>query len=141
MLILLTRAKSSSSLTTLNIKYINDLPEYPITHIYGHTYVVASKGQTQVEMEHLADSVSACQALGNWLLSISRSNMQNDSLLDENDLFTVHFLDVKSKNGHGDALGFMHVNSSAQPCSLIIIHLLINVHGKRSKSLRKMSRS
>jgi hypothetical protein len=44
MLIPLTRAKSSSSLITLNIEYIDDLPEYPTTHIYGHTYVVASKG-------------------------------------------------------------------------------------------------
>jgi hypothetical protein len=92
-------------------------------------------------MEHLADSVSACQVLGNQLLSTFRSNMQNNSLLDENSLFTVHFLDVKLKNRHGDALGFMHVNSSAQPCSLIIIHLLMNIHGRRSKGLRKMSRS
>lgn len=37
--------------------------------------------------------------------------MQNDSLSDENDLFTAHFLDVKLRNGHGNALGFMHVNS------------------------------
>jgi hypothetical protein len=58
MLIPLTRAKISSSLTTLKIEYIDDLPEYPATHIHGYTYVVASKGRTQVEMEYLADGVS-----------------------------------------------------------------------------------
>ncbi|BCR90626.1 uncharacterized protein ACHE_60512A [Aspergillus chevalieri] len=56
MLIPLTRAKGSG-LTTLNIEYIDDLPEYPTTHIHGYTYVIASKGRTQVEMEHLPDTI------------------------------------------------------------------------------------
>jgi hypothetical protein len=59
MLIPLTRAKGSG-LTTLKVEYIDDLPEYPATHIHGYTYVIASRGRTQVEMEHLPDDVSTC---------------------------------------------------------------------------------
>jgi len=110
MLIPLTRAKGSG-LTTLNIEYIDDLPEYPTTHIHGYAYVIASKGRTQVEMEHLPDTVNTFQVLNNQMLSTSRFNMQNDSLSDEKDLFTAHFLDFKLRNGHGNAQGFMHVNS------------------------------
>jgi hypothetical protein len=141
MLIPLTRVKGSSGLTTLNIEYIDDLPEYPTTHLHGHTYVVASQGRTQLEMENIPEGVSGYLVLDKWLLSTSRFNTQNDSLLDESDLFTVHFLDAKLRNGHGNALGSMHVNFLAHSYSLIIIYLLMKVLGKKSKSLREMPRS
>ncbi|KAL4788280.1 hypothetical protein BJX76DRAFT_172465 [Aspergillus varians] len=53
----LTQAKNSS-LTTLHIEYIDDLPEYPVSHIHGFCYVVAARGRSQLEMEQLAHDVS-----------------------------------------------------------------------------------
>ncbi|OJJ83424.1 uncharacterized protein ASPGLDRAFT_399040 [Aspergillus glaucus CBS 516.65] len=49
----LTQAKSNNSLTSLHIEYIQDLPEYPVSHIYGYTYVVAVGDRSQEEMEKL----------------------------------------------------------------------------------------
>ena len=60
----LTNAKTSP-LTTLHIEYIDDLPEYPTSHIQGYTYVVASRGRSQAEMEQIAHEVS----LGKWLIN------------------------------------------------------------------------
>jgi uncharacterized protein YlzI (FlbEa/FlbD family) len=40
------------------VEYIDDLPEYPATHINGHTYVVASKGRSKTEIEQVVHDVS-----------------------------------------------------------------------------------
>lgn len=53
----LTSAKGPG-LTTLKVEYIDDLPEYPATHIHGHTYVVAAGGRSQAEMEQIVHEVS-----------------------------------------------------------------------------------
>ena len=53
----LTSAKGPG-LTTLKIEYNDDLPEYPTSHIDGYSYVVASRGRSQLEMEQLTHDVS-----------------------------------------------------------------------------------
>ncbi|KAL4768414.1 hypothetical protein BDW60DRAFT_197484 [Aspergillus nidulans var. acristatus] len=53
----LTQAKGKS-LTTLHLEYINDLPEYPESHIHGHTYVVPAGMRSQAEMEQMVHDVS-----------------------------------------------------------------------------------
>ena len=45
-------------LQTLFIEYIDDLPEYPKTHINGHTYVIAANGMSQKEAEQRVQNVS-----------------------------------------------------------------------------------
>lgn len=52
----LTQAKSRP-ITTLKIEYIDDLPEYPTTHLHGYSYVVATKDRSQEEAEQLAQEV------------------------------------------------------------------------------------
>lgn len=37
---------------------MDDLPEYPATHIHGYTYVIASKGRSKTEMEQVVHDVS-----------------------------------------------------------------------------------
>ncbi|THC87339.1 hypothetical protein EYZ11_013213 [Aspergillus tanneri] len=44
-------------LKTLKLEYIDDLPEYPTTHLYGYTYVVAARGRSQEEMQQLVQEV------------------------------------------------------------------------------------
>ncbi|OJJ78603.1 uncharacterized protein ASPGLDRAFT_1510767, partial [Aspergillus glaucus CBS 516.65] len=53
----LTNSKSHS-LQTSKIEYIDDLPEYPTSHIHGYSYVVASRGRSQSEMEQLVHEVA-----------------------------------------------------------------------------------
>ncbi|KAL3439958.1 hypothetical protein BJX65DRAFT_50112 [Aspergillus insuetus] len=53
----LTQAKGNNSLTLLYIKYIQDLPEYPVSHIHGYTYVVAVGNRSQEEMEKIVHDV------------------------------------------------------------------------------------
>jgi hypothetical protein len=64
----LTQAKGKS-LTTLHLEYINDLPEYPESHIHGYTYVVSAGTRSQVEMEQMVHDVSNCKPLANHLLT------------------------------------------------------------------------
>ncbi|BCR91198.1 uncharacterized protein ACHE_70041S [Aspergillus chevalieri] len=52
----LTNSKSHS-LQTSKIEYIDDLPEYPTSHIHGYSYVVASRGRSQNEMEQLVHEI------------------------------------------------------------------------------------
>lgn len=65
----LTSAKGPG-LTTLKIEYNDDLPEYPTSHIDGYSYVVASRGRSQLEMEQLAHDVSDHNVFYDRLLSI-----------------------------------------------------------------------
>ena len=58
-------------LSTLDVEYINDLPEYHSSHIHGYTYVVAARGRSQEEMEKVAHNVGTFQLLSYYLLSIS----------------------------------------------------------------------
>lgn len=69
--VLLTQAKGNNSLTLLHIEYIQDLPEYPVSHIYGYTYVVAVGNCSQEEMEKLVHNVSNHQPLAKYLLTTS----------------------------------------------------------------------
>jgi len=82
-----------------------------MSDLNGYTYVVASRGRSQVEMEQLVHDVSTLLVLYYWLLSTSRFNMQSDSFINRSDQSTVHFLTVLLKNGPGNALESMHVNS------------------------------
>ncbi|OJJ89193.1 uncharacterized protein ASPGLDRAFT_41135, partial [Aspergillus glaucus CBS 516.65] len=59
----LTQAKGNNSLTSLHIEYIQDLPEYPVSHIYGYTYVVAVGNRSQEEMEELVHDVQYAKKL------------------------------------------------------------------------------
>ncbi|EYE90014.1 uncharacterized protein EURHEDRAFT_348141 [Aspergillus ruber CBS 135680] len=59
----LTQAKGNNSLTSLHIEYIQDLPEYPVSHIYGYTYVVAVGNRSQEEMEKLVHDVQYAKKL------------------------------------------------------------------------------
>lgn len=56
-------------LTSVKFEYSDDLPEYPATDTYGYSYVVASRGRTQLEMEQLPHDVSALQVTLRWLAS------------------------------------------------------------------------
>jgi hypothetical protein len=61
-LIELTKAKSNP-LQTLYLEYVNNLPEYPRTHLDGYTYVIAAHGLSQEEAEDLVQNVSTYQLL------------------------------------------------------------------------------
>ncbi|ODM21423.1 hypothetical protein SI65_02267 [Aspergillus cristatus] len=58
----LTSAKGPG-LTTLKIEYNDDLPEYPTSHFDGYSYVVASRGRSQLEMEQLAHDIQYAKRL------------------------------------------------------------------------------
>jgi hypothetical protein len=53
----LTQAKGKP-LTTLNIEYINDLPEYPTSDLHGYAYVVSAGKRSQAEIEQVVHDVS-----------------------------------------------------------------------------------
>lgn len=61
------RGGRGRSLTTLEVEYIDDLPEYPTSHIHGHSYIIASMGRRQSEMEQLVQGVSEAPVLGRQL--------------------------------------------------------------------------
>ena len=53
----LTAAKTSP-LSTVKVKYINNLLEYLINYIHGYTYVISAGGRSNKEMEQLTNEVS-----------------------------------------------------------------------------------
>ena len=53
----LTAAKTSP-LSTVKVEYVDDLPEYPTSHIHGYTYIISAGGRSNKEMEQLTNEVS-----------------------------------------------------------------------------------
>lgn len=78
------------------IEYIDDLPEYPTSHIHGYSYVVASRGRSQSEIEQLVHEIvlSTLYLLFKHLLIDYRFNIHGDNSMDQGDQSNAHFLTV-----------------------------------------------
>lgn len=60
-------------LQTLYIEYIDDLPEYPKTHINGHTYIIAADKMSQSEAEQRVQDIQYSRSSLHGLRHINSS--------------------------------------------------------------------